>query len=683
MIQAGVVYGGVYVGGSDPGSPPPLIPRQLVAPPAPFAGRQRELALLTEFLDTDRAAPAVAVLRGPGGVGKTALALRWLADVAHRFPAGQLYADLTLATGEPVAAEDLLGQFLRALGVPPRDVPPGFAERAALYRSATAGKAVAVLLDDAVSAAQARVLLPASPGSLAVVTTRRPLLGLLAVGAFAMAVDPLDPDGALELLTHGIGSERVQAERAAATRLAELCGGLPIALCVTAARAATRPKRRLARIADELGDERRRLDALSADEDLSVRSTFDVAYAHLPDDQRTVYRALGWHPGRTFDAAGVAAAIGSDSRTAQRYLDDLADASLVEELDYDRYRLHDLVRLHALHLAAMEDGDNRLPALHRTLEWYLFSAQAAGRAVMPARRVLSHPLPVDSAGFVLPAGIGEHAAALHWLERTMPNLMAATHDAAGHGWFELAYHLADALQPLFIVQSHERAEVEIDEVGLRAAQAWGNQPAEYSMRKRLARAYYRLGQFDRAEQHATTMLHRARIGRDRRAEASALKTTALAHVAQRRFADAVAVFRESLVIVRMLGRRRAEALTLIELGTTLATMGDADGAVIELRAARQLVAGLEPPDPYQSGRVDAALGQACLAAGRYDDARDLLQAAVVTLAGQRADHARARAHAALAELARRTGDEEGARQHQETAEALRRPGLPPNDALAD
>lgn len=669
----------MYVGRPGRRDTPPMIPRQLLPPPTPFAGRQRELASLTAFLGEDRAVPAVAVLRGPGGVGKTALALRLLAEVADRFPAGQLYADLMLDTGEPVAAEDVLGQFLRALGIPPRRVPPGFAERTTLYRSATANRAVAVLLDNAVSAAQARVLLPSSAGSLAVVTTRRPLLGLLAVGAFAMAVDPLDTVDALELLTHGIGSQRVQAEHAAATRLAELCGGLPIALCVAAARAATRPKRQLARMVDELSDERHRLDALSAEGDLSVRSTFDIAYADLPDDQKAVYRTLGWHPGRTFDVAAVAAAIGSDVRTALRSLDDLADASLVEELDYERYRLHELVRLHALHLAVAEDGGRRTVALRRTLEWYLFTARAAGRAVMPARRVLAHPFTVDTADFAVPAGIDVHGPALDWLERTMPNLMAATHDAAAHEWFELAYHLADALQPLFILQSHERAETEIDEIGLRAAETWGNRPAEYSMRKRLARSYYRLGHPDRAEQHATTMLHRARSNHDRRAEASALKTIALAHVAECRFTDAVGLFRETLAILRRLGRRRAEALVLIELGSTLIAMGEPDGAAAELLAAKEVVAGIEPPDPYQSGRVDAALGRAYLAAGRYDEARHLLQGAVVTLADQRADHARGGAHAALAELARLTGDEEGARRHEETAEALRRSGPPADE----
>ena len=664
------MYGGVHIGRSRDTAA--VVPRQLLPPPTPFVSRQHELAVLNESLaEQDPSGPAVLVLRGPGGVGKTALALRWLSEVADRFPDGQLYADLSLSTGEPVAPEDVLGQFLRALGIPPRRVPPGFTERTTLYRSVTAGRAVVVLLDNAMSAAQSRVLLPASGRGLAVVTSRKPLLGLLAVGARTVPVDPLDPVGALELLAHGIGNRRMSTESEAAERLAELCGGLPIALCVAAARAAIRPRRPLATMVDELADERSRLDVLSAEGDLSVRTTFDVAYADLPPALQAVYRTLGLHPGRAFGVPAVAAAVRTDVRTARRALDDLVDASLLEELDHDRYRLHELVRLHAQQQALAEDGDDHTATVRRTLEWYLFAAQAAGRAVMPARRVLGYAFRTDATEFAPPMGVIDHAAALAWLERNRQNLVTATNDAAKREWAELAYHLGDALQPLFILHNHQREIVEVGEVALRAAEAWGSRPAEYSMRKRLARAYAQLGHFDHAERHATTLLHRARAGRDRRAEASALQTIALAHVATGRPADAVGVFRETLPILRMLGKRRGEGLVLIELGSTLVGLGATDEAVAELLSATRILSGLDPPDPFNTARASVALGRAYLAVARYDEARDLLQDAIATLADQHADHERAAAHDALAELSRRIGDDDGARRHGDAAEALK------------
>lgn len=650
----------------------PVIPRQLLPPPTPFANRVRELAdLNTALAEQDPSAPAVVILRGPGGVGKTALALRWLSDLVDRFSDGQLYADLALSTGEPVAPEDVLGQFLRALGVAPQHVPPGFAERTALYRSVTARSAMIVLLDNAASAAQTRVLLPASPRSLAVVTSRRPLLGLLAVGARSVAVDPLGREDAIELLSYGVGAQRVDVEREAAARLAELCGGLPIALCVAAARAATRPRWPLTRMVDELSDEQERLDALSTEGDLSVRSTFDVAYAGLPDSQQRMYRTLGLHPGPSFSVEAVAAATGTDVRSTRRALEDLVDASLVEDLAFDRYRLHDLVRLHAHQQALAQDEDDRQATIRRTLEWYLFTAQVADHMVMPARRVLGYHF--ADAGFLAPATVGEPAGAVDWLERQRPNLIAATYDAAKHDWVELAYHLADALQPLYIMQGHHREAIEIDETGLRAATAWGDRKAEYSMRKRLARKYYHFGLVDRAEEHATILLSQARADRNQRVEASALKIIALTRTAAGDLAGAAGLFREALLILRALGKRRSEGLTLIDLGATLHGIGAVDEAIAELSLAREILATLNPPDRYNAARAAVALGVACLDVARHDAARGLLEDAVAVLAEPHADRERANAHDALADLSERTGDEEGARQHRGIAEALRRP----------
>ena len=172
-VQAGTIHGDVYFQQqtNDIG---PVIPRQLLPPPSNFANRHRELSTLDNIVAAD--ALSVVLLRGPGGVGKTALALHWLDRTAEHFPDGQLYADLTLSDGEPVLVDDILGQFLRALGLAPQRVPGGLVERAALYRSVTSGSRLAVLLDNAVSAAQVRVLLPASAGAV-VVTSRRAYQG--------------------------------------------------------------------------------------------------------------------------------------------------------------------------------------------------------------------------------------------------------------------------------------------------------------------------------------------------------------------------------------------------------------------------------------------------------------------------------------------------------------------------
>ncbi|WP_216216920.1 tetratricopeptide repeat protein [Amycolatopsis aidingensis] len=649
-----------------------LVPRQLLPPPSRFANRQRELSTLDEFLQgPDEIAPTIVLLRGQGGVGKTALALRWLDQLTDRFPDGQLYADLALSTGEPISSEDVLGQFLRALGVAPRQVPTGLAERTALFRSVTAGRAVAVLLDNAASAAQARVLVPASGSGLAVVTSRRPLLGLLAAGAHAVQVDPLDPDGALELLSYRVGNQRVRRERNPATALVHLCGGLPIALCVAAARVASRPRRPLARMVDDLSNERLRLDRLSAEEDLSVRSMFDVAYTDLDVHARRVYRTMGLHPGGLFAAEVASAALEMGVADARDALDGLVDASLLEEVDDRHYQFHDLVRVHAQDQALQHDSDHdRATVVRKMLDWYLFAARSMSEVVMPARRVLDYAFEPSADTFTLPDDVAGHEAALDWLERHRLVLIAATREAAQRQWAELAYHLADVLQPLFILHKHERQALEVGEVALRAAREWGSVRAENSTQKRLARAYAHLGRFDQAEQHAEEMLHRTRDRADRRGEASALKNLAFLQAETGQFDLAAATFDQTLAILRALGKRRGEALTLVELGRTLIRLGDFERAAERLRRARDLFASLDVPDRYNDARAAASLGAAEMYLERHDTARALLQGAVTVLAEHGAHQQRGQVHRALAELARRVGDSAEARRQDDIAEAL-------------
>jgi hypothetical protein len=133
----------------------------------------------------------ISVIAGPAGAGKTALALHWAQQVRDRFPDGQLYLNLRAhGPGSPVAPAGALAEFLVALGVPAPDgmgglAPGGLApaeleERAARYRSLLAGRRMLVILDDAASAEHVRPLLPGAAGCAALVTSRDPLIGLVA-----------------------------------------------------------------------------------------------------------------------------------------------------------------------------------------------------------------------------------------------------------------------------------------------------------------------------------------------------------------------------------------------------------------------------------------------------------------------------------------------------------------------
>jgi hypothetical protein len=152
------------------------------------------------FVDRQAARPpgvsAVVVQDGAGGVGKTVLAQTCLHSKADRFPDVLLYADFGATGTGPKLPHTALGRFLRDLGVP-QAVPGGLQERTALYRTVTASGALGILLDDAQCAEHVLALLLASANTLALVTSRRPLLHLLADGAHLLRLPPRAPPAGL------------------------------------------------------------------------------------------------------------------------------------------------------------------------------------------------------------------------------------------------------------------------------------------------------------------------------------------------------------------------------------------------------------------------------------------------------------------------------------------------------
>ncbi|MEU7747888.1 BTAD domain-containing putative transcriptional regulator [Nonomuraea sp. NPDC049158] len=285
-------------------------------------------------------APVHLVVHGPPGCGKSAVAVR--AATMIDLPGGRLYA--SLRDRQPGA---VLEDLLRSLGCPDGAVPAAFEERVRLYRGMTAARSLLVVLDDATDEAQVRPLLPTGPGSLTLVTSRSPLAGLEAARAYELGV--FEPAEAVAMLAEVVGRERVGAEPAAADRIVRLCGGLPLALRIAGSRLARKPGWTLDHLAGRLGDERRRLDELSAG-DLAVRGSLALGYHGLADSERRLLRRLG-----ALSAPDFASwALGAD-------LEPLAEAGLLQSLGLDesggeRYGWHDLTRLYAAERLTAEDG---------------------------------------------------------------------------------------------------------------------------------------------------------------------------------------------------------------------------------------------------------------------------------------------------------------------------------------
>ncbi|KKK04833.1 NB-ARC domain-containing protein [Micromonospora sp. HK10] len=143
--------------------------------------------------------------------------------------------------------------FLAALGVPAHRVPADLAGQVNLYRTLLYGRRMLVLLDNARDAGQAQPLLPGAVGCLIVVTSRDHLLPLVArQGAYPVPLTPLTAEEAYELLRQRLGTGRLAADPAATGDLITGCAGLPQALAMVAAHAATHPELPLRQLADRI-----------------------------------------------------------------------------------------------------------------------------------------------------------------------------------------------------------------------------------------------------------------------------------------------------------------------------------------------------------------------------------------------------------------------------------------------
>ncbi|MEU8271907.1 tetratricopeptide repeat protein [Sphaerisporangium sp. NPDC049002] len=668
-VQARSIHGDVQINvGAHPRTPPPA---QLAPAPALFIDREDELAQLDRLLrEGQRQAPdspTLVVVTGLGGVGKSSLALKWLHRVRHLYGDGQLYADLRGSEpGVPVSPGEILERFLRSLGIAPEYVPSSPDEQVTMFRSATAGRRLILMLDDPVSAAQVRAVLPASGHSLVLVTTRHRLSGLVVEGARFVDLDPLSPAAAVSLLDRMVGADRIGAEPVAALRLVTLCGRLPIAVCASAARLALRPRWPIERLVRELGDATRRLSMLSTDEDMSLQAAFDVSYGSLDDEVARLYRVLGLHPGTTFGSAVAAAAGDIGQGEAFRILDELAGANLVEVEDEDRFRFHDLLRLHAHAKAlATESAEERRAAFTRIARWYLNAAVTADRVVIPGRWHLGPSYELAGDAEVVFEG---PATALDWLEAELPNIravLAAAHEQEMH---EITWEMCEALWGLFVNRKHYVAWVETYEMGLASARASRDPRAEPRMLLALATAHLNLQKFERAAEMCLRAVDLERSVGHALGEAAALSSLGVAYLGMREPQRSIEQFEGARTIHENLGRRRGVALMTRRIGEAYRDMGRYAAAVAQLNEAYELFRGLS--DSYNEARVLTGLGQTHLLAERPEDAVDSLTRALEITETIGALFEQANIRLSLAEALAGTGDRVGARDHVVRALAI-------------
>ncbi|MEU1665321.1 tetratricopeptide repeat protein [Streptomyces sparsogenes] len=649
-VQARTIHGGVHVHHQPSAG---LVPKQLPIVPAHFTNRTAETRLLDEALAAPRdGAPVLVLLSGPGGAGKTALASYWGSRVSESFPDGQLYADLGgFRAEQPVAPGVVLGRFLRALGVAPEQVPIDLAEQAALFRSLTAEQRLLVLLDNAISAAQVAPLLPGSADGMALVTSRWRLSGVLAQGGALVEVTALSQDHAVELLMHSVGRARGDAEGQQVDDLARLCGRLPIALCVAGARLASRPRWPIDRVVRELADEQRRLAALSVEGGVSVTSVFDVSYEGLSERQARAYRWLALHPGPDFGLGMAVAVVELPFQEAEEVLETLVDASVLEDSGVDRYRFHDLIRLHARRRAEAEDSERERDAvLERVAEYYLSVAVAADRTVMPQEWQVGPAYERYGAT----AGYETNVEALDSLESELPNLMAVLRAASERGLDQLVWQLCEAMWSLFLYRKHFQDWIAAYRLGIEAAGRCGDQAAKARMHNRLGIGFHNLSLREEALQEGQAALTAARATGHELAESEALQLVGMASRALGRFDEAIEALRRAVELDRRTRQVRSEALAQRRLGQAVYAAGQTAQAVEELERACALAAELS--DPPVEAMSQVCLAEALTRADRAFEALGLAQAAWAVVEDSGSNQYRARVMMVWGQAAERLDD---------------------------
>jgi DNA-binding SARP family transcriptional activator/tetratricopeptide (TPR) repeat protein len=625
-----------------------------------FTGRVAQLERLDAMATTSVDSAATLIITGMPGVGKTTLAVRWAHRVVERFPDGQLYVNLRgFDPGAAMTPGEAIRGLLGALGVAAERVPLDVDGQAAHYRSLLDGKRILVVLDNARDAAQVRPLLPGAPGCLAVVTSRNRLSSLVAVeGARTLALDLLDPGEATELLAGRIGAARLAAEPQAVGAIVTATARLPLALALVAARAVGEPSLPLSALAADLSRTRGGLDALSVeDEATDMRSVLSWSYRALTPAAARLFRLLGCHPGADISTPAAASLAGSPLDEIAELLGELQRAHLVTEHVPGRYRGHDLLRAYATELVeAPGRADERREAVHRVLDHYAHTANAAAPLLGPKRERFGPEPPVCG---VTPEVISDPEQAWTWFTAEQQVLVAAIRRSAADGLDAYTWRLTNVSSGFLDRRGRWDEVVELNLLALDAATRLGETRAAAYSRRMMAGAYVRRARFDDAVPHIEAAIalyeslgdhgriasmHRVRSyglnrrGRYREALAEAMKSLDLYRLAGDRFEEAsvinniafihgllgdhqkaLEIGTRALAMIEELGNRDALAWAWDTLGRAHRGLGEHDRAIECHQKA--LAIHHKHPYPVHEGEVWSNLGDAYRAAGRLADAQ--------------------------------------------------------------
>ncbi|WP_405423287.1 tetratricopeptide repeat protein [Streptomyces erythrochromogenes] len=523
-----------------------------------FAGRRAELTRIAQWVQAARAStetrPVVVVLYGEPGVGRTALALRAAHALRDQFR-GACVVDLRGGSpgGEPgevpLSTREALLHLMNRLGAPREQLL--FREGASaeqqvrrlgeLYHQHLRGLPVTVLLDDAVDAAQVRMLVPERSESLVLVTAREPLElpGDLAAWVHQLPVERLDGAEAAELL-RAAAPEAAAGEGAAAgvdaagvAAVVEVSGGLPLALRM---------------LAPLVGAGVAGAWAGAGGGVHPVEAALRAADARLAEPARLLLRRLPLAGRASLGGAAAAALADVPEQAALRTLEELWEAGLIERVRGQRFRMHDAVRAYAAaRLAADEDRAQAVAAHERLIRNYAQLADSVIRMVDGKMSTRANQF--GGHGFV------SLDAALRWLDDESSFITAALRHSEGVDQ-QAVLDLLGALCDFCLLRGDLYRLGEIDELTQAVAAGRQGQEGQEEQEGRLVRsvqwrtgiAARQLGELDKARTTLTSVVDQYMEAHQEAGAAMALVSLGITLHHQGNLPEAAVRIREALVL---------------------------------------------------------------------------------------------------------------------------------------
>lgn len=614
-----------------------------------------------------RGRPAVVVITGPAGSGKTALATYLLHTHDHLGRNGEFFVDLRGLSKPPTDPHEALGSLLHTVGVDRSDLPTDTATRAAWWRSATASTTIAILADNALTAAQVRPLLPTGPHTTVLVTSRSPLAGLRLHDARTIELEPMGPAEGAQLLAAFSPSPPPAADTAVLYRINSLCSGLPIALSTLAIGHGTHHRARTWHQVEHHLTTSARLDHLDAtsqllDMDTTVSAAFDLSYTALPYEAAQLYRRLGWHPGPDITLESAASLTDRPTSECAQNLDTLTHHHLLVRND-DRYTFHDLIRLHAARRADQDETPAaRTTALIRLTGTFADRAAAADTIIRP----YTGAAPSTAATFT------DTERALEWLETEHANLTALAITATELGRTPNTLHLLAGLWCLFLHHSRTTPWMSAAAPALTHAHHQGDDHTRAVLLNNRALIHSHLNDthaamddLDTAQNLWTRLGDQVRLAQTLQRKGS---VTFRAHL----YDQAIDHLTHAITVDNATGITHNRAISHFMLGRAHHAQGAHTRAAAHLTQALELL----EDDHYNQARIHTALGGVLTTLGEYGRAQQVLEEALAGMIRHGSASGQGKAWEVLGDLARHRGEQDQAADAYHRAHELLSPTDP-------